>query len=266
MSTSLFEQFGTGTFSPTEHSLGPWGADLLHGGPVAALLAHQLLASAADGEWFPARLTVDLMRPVSMSPLEVSTTIVRAGRKAKLIGAECHGSGAQVARATLQLIARGDVPIPLDSPAHAWLLSGAPSTPEGTPVALMSATTGETSFHRSSVEHRSRKDLNGGLGPGSDWIRVSCDLLPGEPLAPFERAVCAADFSNGISSSLPFEKYTYVNADLTLNLFRLPVDEWVLVDAISHIGEHGIGLAESTLFDREGLLGHACQSLVVNSR
>ncbi len=104
------------------------------------------------------------------------------------------------------------------------------------------------------------------LGPESDWIRVTCDLLPDKQLAPFERVICAADFSNGVSSSLPFEDYTYINADLTVYVFRLPVDEWVMIDAITHSGDQGVGLAESALYDREGLLGRTCQSLVISAR
>ena len=105
-----------------------------------------------------------------------------------------------------------------------------------------------------------------GLGAGSDWIRVLTDLLADTPLAPFERVICAADFGNGVSASLPFEEYMFLNADLTVHIFRMPVDEWVLIDAITHSGDRGIGLAESALYDREGLLGRACQSLVITKR
>jgi hypothetical protein len=58
-----------------------------------------------------------------------------------------------------------------------------------------------------------------------------------------------------------------VNPDLTVHLFRLPVDEWVCLDAVTRInlepGAGSMGLAESALFDRRGRLGRACQSLVV---
>jgi acyl-coenzyme A thioesterase PaaI-like protein len=266
VSDALFEQRGGGRFEPTEHSLGPWGADLLHGGPVAALLARQLSASATEGSWFPSRLTVELMRPVSLSEMAIETTVLRAGRKAQLVAADCVSGGNLVARAALQLVAVGDVPIPSDSPARSWSEVPTSPWPDELPDVQMSAAAGTTSFHRTSVEHRSAKDLNGGLGPGVDWIRVRRDLLPDEPLTPFERVVCAADFSNGISTSLRFEEFSFVNADLSLHVFRLPVDEWVRVDAISHIGDQGVGLAESTLADQHGLLGHACQSLVVVAR
>ena len=216
--------------------------------------------------WFPARLTVDLMRPITFAKLEVTTTATRIGRKARLLSAEGRSSGTLSARAGLQLVSRGDVPIPRDSPARRWAKEGNGESPEKTLPTMPANVVNDTAFHATSVEHRSRDNALGGLGSASDWIRVKVDLLPGVSLSPFERVVCAADFGNGISSSLPFDQYTYVNADLSVHVFRLPVDDWVLVDATTHIGDEGIGLAESRLYDREGLIGRGCQTLVVAPR
>jgi len=266
MSVSLFTQLDPATFQPTEHSRGPWNEELLHGGPVAALLAHQLAASSPGDGWFPARLTVDLMRPVALVPLHVTTSVLRAGRRAQLLSADCRVDGVLVARAALQLIATRDVSIPAGSPALRWAAAGNRTSPEETPRMHPLSRVDGTTFHASSVEHRSRDNALSGAGAASDWIRVGADLLPGLPLSPFERVGCAADFGNGISSSLPFEDYSYVNADLSVHVFRLPVDEWVQVDAVTHVDGHGVGMAESVLLDRLGLLGHACQSLVVAAR
>ena len=266
MSGALFDRLGEGRFGPTENSLGPWGQDLLHGGPVGALLAHELFATATEGEWFPARFTLDLMRPISMAPLEITSTVLRAGRKAELVSADCRSGDALAARASLQLIASSVLPVGGDTPAKHWTQSKKPTSPESTPRTWPLNPTGVTTFHHASVEHHAREGALTSLGPESDWIRVTCDLLPDTQLAPFERVICAADFSNGVSSSLPFEDYTYINADLTVYVFRLPVDEWVMIDAITHSGDQGVGLAESALYDREGLLGRTCQSLVISAR
>jgi len=264
---ALFDRIDESKFVPTDHCLGPWTADLLHGGPVGALLAHQLLASATEGEWFPARFTLDLMRPISMAPVEITSTILRAGRRAQLVGAEWRNGGTTAARATLQLIAASEAAVADDNPAKHWARSAKPTPPESAPRAWPYLPTGGNSFQSTSVEHRAREGaLRARKGADSDWICVLCDLLLDTPLAPFERVICAADFGNGVSASLPFEEYMFLNADLTVHTFRLPVDEWVLIDAITHMGDRGIGLAESALYDREGLLGRACQSLVVSRR
>lgn len=266
MSAPLFVRTGTNRFQPTEHSRGPWDPGLLHGGPTAALLGHELWDSSTEGEWFPARLTVDLMRPVTFEPLEVTTSVLRSGRRAQLISANCVSNDQLVARAALQLIAARDVPIPPGGPARRWAEIGNPTSPEETPRMNPRSAVGDVAFHASSVEHRSSSGALTGDGPASDWIRVDADLLEGVALSPFERVICAADFSNGISSSLPIEDYTYVNADLSVHIFRLPVDEWVQIDAVTHVSGGGVGMAESMLLDREGLIGRACQSLVVARR
>jgi hypothetical protein len=267
VSKSLFVQTEPQRFQPTEHSRGPWSPDLLHGGPVGALLAHELWSSTpSDEQWFPARLTVDLMRPVPLAPLDVTTTVLRAGRKAQLLSADCHSNGVLLARAALQLIAARDIPIPLDSPARRWAALGNTTSPDDTVGMVPTSFVGGTAFHMSSTEHRSTDNALSGGGPASDWIRVTVDLLEETPLSPFERVICAADFTNGISSSLPFEEYTFVNADLSVHLFRLPTDEWVQIDAATHADDRGVGIAVADLLDRNGLIGMACQSLVLARR
>lgn len=267
MSKSLFVQVDPHRFQPTEHSRGPWSPDLLHGGPVGALLAHELWNSTpSEDEWFPARLTVDLMRPVPLATLDITTMVLRAGRKAQLVSADCHSNGVLLARAALQLIAARDIPIPPDSPALRWMSSGNATSPDGTIGMEPMSFVGDTAFHMSSTEHRTTDNALSGAGPATDWIRVTVDLLEATPPSPFERVVCAADFTNGISSSLPFDEYTFVNADLSVHLFRLPTDEWVQIDAVTHADGRGVGIAFADLLDRDGLIGKACQSLVLAHR
>jgi acyl-CoA thioesterase len=87
-----------------------------------------------------------------------------------------------------------------------------------------------------------------------------------ETPSPYQRVAVAADSGNGISAALNFEHYTFVNCDLTINLFRRPEGEWIGLDAKSWIGGNGCGLAESALYDERGLIGRATQSLAVRAR
>ena len=45
------------------------------------------------------------------------------------------------------------------------------------------------------------------------------------------RAVATADFGNGVSAELPFDDYLFINADLTIHLWRAPRGEWIGLDA-----------------------------------
>lgn len=83
----------------------------------------------------------------------------------------------------------------------------------------------------------------------------------------FQRAVLAADSGNGISCPLPYTKWQYPNTDLTFNTFRRPRGEWTLVDAQTHVGDDGVGLTVSHLFDESlALFGLVTQSLMVRPR
>ncbi len=56
------------------------------------------------------------------------------------------------------------------------------------------------------------------------------------------RAAMTGDFCNGVSSVLDFDEWTFINADLTISLARMPVGEWILLDAQTWLGDHGAGL------------------------
>jgi hypothetical protein len=73
----------------------------------------------------------------------------------------------------------------------------------------------------------------------------------------------AADFGNGVSSELDFQTHLFINPDLTVYVHRPPVGEWVCLDARTRFGAPGIGMAESALWDIEGRIGRAAQSLLV---
>jgi hypothetical protein len=262
----LFDVADAGNFVPTPYAQGPWSPGVLHGGPVGALLARCCRAALPGDGWFPARITIDLVRPVPMAPLSVTTAILREGRKASLVSAECRAEGALVARASLQLIADDAVPVPRDLPARQWSRDAPPPAPETLSEASVGAQIPWVAFHAASVEHRTDVDPLTELGRGTDWIRVRADLFEGEALDPFGRVVCAADLTNAVGASVPFEDFAYPNADVTINVFRLPEDDWVHVDAVMRASDRGVGLAESVLSDRLGIIGHATLSLVIGRR
>jgi len=83
---ALFEPDG-GSFVPTPLARGPWTARALHGGPVAALVARAVERCSAEGGQQLARLTLELLRPVPMARLTVTTFLVRPGRKVQLVDA-----------------------------------------------------------------------------------------------------------------------------------------------------------------------------------
>ena len=103
-------------------------------------------------------------------------------------------------------------------------------------------------------------------GPCAIWFRLRHPLLEGELPSAYQRVAVAADSGNGISAILDFAKYSFVNSDLTINLLRRPRGEWICLDARTYLGPNGCGLAQSRLYDVDGLVGQATQSLSIRTR
>lgn len=270
MATSLFEQVGPDRYRATELSRGPWDPTACHGGPPAALLGGALEAALADfarddlgGEvaFFPARVTVELPRPVPLDELVVETRVRRPGKRICLAEGTLTGPDGKVClSATLAAIRRQ----PFDRP-----LSDDPTPPDPKEKGWGVKLTGgieDVMFAREGVEHRVVAGRFEDPGPATDWIRVAVPMVDERAPTPLERVLCAADFGNGVSKWFDMGEALFLNPDLTVNLHRLPVGEWVCIDAVTRIGPDGVGLAESLLFDEDGPLGRATQSLLVEAR
>jgi hypothetical protein len=97
-------------------------------------------------------------------------------------------------------------------------------------------------------------------------MRLRHPLLPGQTLSPIARVAAAADFGNGVAAAVPFDRYLFINADLSITLDRSPVGEWIALEARTLLHPGGIAWAESVLHDEQGPVGLARQALVVQPR
>lgn len=248
-------------FVPSPIARGPWSPEAQHGGAPAALLA-RCLERAGGGDMHPARLTLELVRPVPIAPLTVDTVVARPGRKVQIVEARLRAGETEVARASLLRIRRADLPVP--PPPHAPPVAPPPPATGVDGIPPWIEATWRPAFHRDAVEHRF---VAGGFqtpGPATDWIRLKVPVVAGEAPTPLARVMAAADFGNGVSWVLHRDDgWQFINPDLTVYLHRLPVGEWVCLEAQSHMESHGVGLAESRLWDETGPLGRASQSLLL---
>jgi hypothetical protein len=156
-----------------------------------------------------------------------------------------------------------DLPIPEKTPGHPG--PPAPKPVRESPAVTMSFPDGGAFGYADLVETRVAEG-QAFNGPCAVWFRMNHPLVKGETPSPYQRVAVAADSGNGISAALDFHKYVFVNCDLTINLFRRPVGEWICLESRSLFGGNGCGLAESALYDERGLIGRATQSLAVRLR
>lgn len=252
-----------------DRARGPWNPDALHGGPVAAILARAVEQLPAEGvDWFVSRLTVELERPVPVAPLTIETTVTRPGRKVSLVDVTLADErGAVLARARAARIRRASVPLPHDDPALAPHLV-VPGPPPGPAEAVRNTSEMNTyeGFHNAGSEHRFAEGAWAEPGPVIDWIRLCQPVVEGEAPTPLQRVVAAADFPNGISHALGFERYLFINPDLTVHLFRPAEGEWVGLAARSLYTDDGVGMSDAALYDVRGRIGRCNQSLLLDTR
>jgi hypothetical protein len=55
-----------------------------------------------------------------------------------------------------------------------------------------------------------------------------------------------------VSVTLDWSRYLFINVDLTVHLHRMPVAEWVCLDAETFPEPTGVGMADSRLLDESG--------------
>ena len=255
--SELFVADGPDTWLPTDLARGPWDPDALHGGPSAALLARAVERLLSPLR--PTRLTVELLRPVPVAPLRVSARLTRDGRKIRIAEARIEHDGVAVATAVALGIRTKPMKVP-EQPA-----ADPPPGPEGGTEPDRALDPYEA-FHNKGVQHSFVRGQFGVPGPATDWIRLRYPLVAGEDPTPLQRVAAAADFGNGISGLDVMNDLLFINPDLTIHLHRLPVGEWVCLDATSRYEPDGIGIAVSDLYDETGPIGRSIQSLLLDTR
>ena len=273
MSEALFEPDGT-FFVPTPLTRGPWTPLAQHGGPPAGLAAH-LIESFEGGEsMFVARVTVELLRPVPLTPLSAQVRLSRPGKKVQLVevslwtnGQPGDATAIEAVRATGLRVRRGELGGVDELSAPNSLVDERDRVILG-PEAGVVPTFGfpGNGFHRDAVDLRF---VNGDMvvpGPGTMWARLRQPVVAGVQPTGVVRSVALADFGNAVSSVVNAETTSYINADLTVNLHREPVGDWICLDGVTRLSSLGVGQAMCTLHDQGGPVGRSAASLLIERR
>ena len=261
MPSALFSIDGD-AFVPSGLARGPWSPDAQHGGPAAALLMRAMEAVDAPAPMQVARATFELLRPVPLAPLTITTTTVKPGRRVQLVGASLFAGDVEVVRSTALRLRTADIPIPDDVPVD----MGVPELPENESSGNVPFAADDEleHFHRDAMEIRVVAGGFDRAGPGTAWFRLRVPVIEGEEPSGAMRAVATADFGNGLSWILPGD-WLFINPDLTVHLLRVPVGEWICLAARTLPSSTGVGMAEAAIYDERGRVGRSVQSLLIDS-
>lgn len=250
---------GSVALLPTELTRGPWDAGMQHGGAVTGLLGWTVEQAAPAGLRL-ARLTVELWRPVPVGPLRTRAVLRRAGRRVAVLDAELWDGDIQLARATSSWLAAD----PSREPAGPVVGRGPVGVPPRSVVAV-DPDAGEfvyprPGFNCDAVELRSIVGDTETPGPGVMWARARQPVVLGHPLTPLQAVATLSDLAAAVGWEWGPGGVSMINTDVTLQLNRYPVGEWVLVDARTFPSTDGVGFCEALLSDDAGRFGRVLQS------
>lgn len=199
----------------------------------------------------PARLTVDLFKAARGVSTTVRARLVRDGRRVRNSECELVQDGAVVAKATLVQYRRSSAP-----PGEEWSaimeLPTPPDVDETSPLRVGSDDAGwspKIADHRNSSRKR--------------FLNRAIDVVEGVRNTPLVNAAYSAE-GTSLVTNLGTAGIGYINGDLTVALARLPVDEWIYLQADSHWTSDGISVGAATLYDRVGAFGTGLITAVSN--
>ncbi|MGE2731295.1 thioesterase family protein [Mycolicibacterium vaccae] len=240
-----------GGFLPTAYAQSHWGADHLNGPAVVGLAARALESECDSPDFHPARLTVDLVRAARNALTTVEVTVVRDGHRVRSTQCDIVQRGTLVARATLIRYRRSSAP-----PGELWTNGQSfPPAPEPDDSVLPYVGSDAVGWTRSPGEHQNdsrKRFFNDGI-----------EVLAGETNSAFVRAAVVAE-ATSLVTNLGTRGVGYINGDLTVAFSRLPVDDWIGIQADSHHAADGVAVGTATLFDSRGPFGSGMTTAVAN--
>jgi hypothetical protein len=243
-------------FIPSKVSCGPWDPNSLHGRVVIGLLGAEIERAHGAADFTPARLTVDMYRLPDLSPIEVTTRVVREGRRIKVVDAEFFSAGQSMARATCQLLRRTQNP-----DGQVW---SPPNWDAPAPDALPPPSDPRSGLN-GMWEMRPITGAFGSVGPRRLWMREVRELVEGVPMTAFTRVALAADFASPFANSGD-KGLAYINSDVTLYLHREPRGEWIGFEVINHQATDGVAIGECWAYDVEGPIGTTTVAALAQAR
>ena len=124
---------------------------------------------------------------------------------------------------------------------------------------------GKPAFNGDGVSVRYPTGQDNLPGPTTAWLKT-VPLLDYESPSPFQKICPLADCGNAFGRNAEPSEVTFMNTDLTVVLHRDPIGDWLGTQSQGYWEPNGIGLADAMLFDRQGSVGRAMQTLVLRAR
>jgi hypothetical protein len=240
-----------GTYLPSGLARSPWDPRALAGGPISALLASGAEDAALDSEFEVARFSVDIFGKVPHAPLTLHVDAPRDGRQTKLHRVTMLADERPVAQAHVLRVRRLETPsfpVPHHYPPPAGV-----AEVDGAHAARMAG----------AIRTRLVQGGPGQPGRGIAWLALDGEVIRGCQPTNFVKAALFADYGNGFGSATAAGEWSFANLDITVQFLRMPVGEWILLDAETHMAGNGHGTARNVFADEQGVYARGFQTIFV---
>lgn len=246
---AIFEPLGAiHHWQPSALAAGPFAG--LQGGAVASLLTAEIEAISEQRKWGPAiAVTAWFLRPTPMANLRTQLTVLTEGGRVSVVDNTLwpidEGEPCAAVRVTLSHERAVEVPGFKEVTADG-------ADPTRFPLRTVKAFHGRPWF-MDAMEARAGDDVA--------WFRLNHEIIKGA--GPLSSVLGPADWTHGISR--PFQNVVAdPNPNLTVQLFRRPIGEWVGVRPQTRWRPAaGLGLGSGTLLDIHGEIGRVSMSVVL---
>lgn len=246
---AIFEPLSTPNhWLPSALAAGPFAG--LQGGAVASLLTAEVEALASERKWGTAvGVTAWFMRPTPMANLRTQLSVLTEGGRVSVVDntlwPDNEAQPCATVRVTLSRERAVELPGFADSEGDAF-------DPTRFPVRTRQAAHGRPWF-MDAMEARAGDDVA--------WFRLHHRIIDGA--GPLSSVLGPADWTHGIARPLQ-NVVADPNPNLTVQLFRQPLGEWVGVRAQTRWRPAtGLGLGSGTLLDVHGEIGRVSMSVVL---
>lgn len=264
---AFYRELGDGRYESTPMTAGPWSPEHQHAGPPAALLAREMLAVDPKEGQRLADVRIDILGPIPVAPVQITTEVLRSGRSMELVSATLIAGDRPAALARAWRIARA----PEDFPHILGRRSPEPPAPQPDEVQPPDPSAGgtipgaHTAGYGTAIEWRFAEGGPGTRAPAVVWGRQRNALVEGEEPTGWQRALVLADSGGGVSLPVDPMQHRFINCDLHVVLDREPEGEWIRMSSQSLATPGEGGVVHTELADVRGDIGYGLQTMVAQN-
>ena len=252
---ALFERDGD-VLMPTLLARGPWNHGFLHGGAACAAAGWALERARPDDDLVLTRMTVEIRSMVPLAPLQTAALVAKPGKRTRIIESTLSHDGRLLVRATSQWVSRRK-----DQDSARRPVANRPAE-AADPGANLGIDYPRPGFNCDAVELRPLRSTTEEPGPGLIWVRLAQPVVRGEVTSPLLMALTLSDLGIAVGWDHAPSGSGFINPDVTVQLNRYPIGEWLLFASRVHASSQGVGFCETVLSDDHGSFGRVLQSLV----